>query len=216
MNTPSSSTPHLDTLLARYPSLAGLRTPIRQAADLICDSRRSGGKLLVCGNGGSAADSEHIVGEMMKSFVLPRKLPAEDCLKLMAGGAGDWEEIAGKLQRGVPAVALTGHPALASAIANDTDPSMIFAQQVYVLGRPGDVLIGLSTSGNARNVVRAVYVARAFGLKTIGLTGSRPSSLASLCDVTIQAPATETYQVQEIHLPIYHTLCLMVEAALFG
>lgn len=216
MTFSSISRQHLDTLITRYPALGGLRDNIQQAADLICNACHAGGKILVCGNGGSAADCEHIVGEMMKSFVLPRKIQEADINKLKASGIDDWTDIANKLQRGLPAISLTGHPALVSAIANDTDASMVYAQQVYVLGRPGDVLIGLSTSGNSRNVVLAVKVAQAFGLKTICLTGERPSALEALSNITIKAPSAETYQVQEYHLPVYHTICLMVEAELFG
>ncbi|MHB9037553.1 MAG: D-sedoheptulose-7-phosphate isomerase [Armatimonadota bacterium] len=207
---------HLDTLLTRYPALTGLREHVGHATELICESCRSGGKLLVCGNGGSAADSEHIVGELMKSFVLPRKLRRQDVDALRATGVDGWEGLADKLQRGVPAVSLVGHAALASAISNDVDPSMIYAQQVYVLGRPGDVLLGLSTSGNSRNVVKAIKVAKAFGLKTIGFTGNRQSEMEMICDITIKAPCEETYQVQEYHQPIYHAICLMVEEEMFG
>lgn len=202
--------------MARYPALSVLREDVLSAAEILCDSFKSGGKLLVCGNGGSAADSEHIVGELMKSFVLPRKLGQQDIDRLKSGGFDGWDEIAGKLQRGAPAVSLVGHAALASAIANDTDAAMIYAQQVYVLGRPGDVVLGISTSGSARNVGNALKVARAFGLKTIGFTGCRESQMEAICDVTIKAPCKETYQVQEYHQPIYHALCLMVEQELFG
>jgi D-sedoheptulose 7-phosphate isomerase len=205
----------LDTLAARHPALNGLRDPIRRAVACICDACATGNKLLVCGNGGSAADSEHIVGELMKAFLLRRQIPESDAHRLRDAGVADWSDLSGKLQRGVPAVALTGHPALASAISNDTDPALVFAQQVYVLGRPGDVLLAISTSGNARNVVRAAQVARAFGLRTIALTGPRPSSLASLCEIVILAPGDGTFEVQEHHLPIYHAICQMVEETLF-
>ncbi|MHB9037806.1 MAG: D-sedoheptulose-7-phosphate isomerase [Armatimonadota bacterium] len=207
---------HLDKLLTRYPALIGIREQILHATELICETCKSGGKLLVCGNGGSAADSEHIVGELMKSFVLPRKLLQKDIDDLQSTGVDAWEDLADKLQRGVPAISLVVHTALASAISNDVDPSMIYAQQVYVLGRPRDVLLGLSTSGNSRNVVKAIKVAKAFGLKTIGFTGSRPSAMETICDIAIKAPCEETYQVQEYHQPIYHAICLMVEEEMFG
>jgi len=187
------------------------REALTRAVEIVCVSVASGGKVLVCGNGGSAADAEHIVGELMKSFVLPRKLSDEDTARLQA-----FEGMAEKLQRGIPAVSLNGHPSLASAIANDTDPAMIYSQQVYVLGREGDVVIGLSTSGNARNVRNALSVARAFGMKTVGFTGSRPSPMDELCDCIIKVPETETFKVQELHLPVYHALCLAVEEELFG
>jgi len=207
---------HLDALITGNPTLFDIRDHILRAAQMIWETYESGGKLLVCGNGGSAADSDHIVGELMKSFMLPRKLQAQDIEKLRAAGLDDWEELSQMLQRGIPAISLVGSPALASAIANDTDPSMIYAQQVYVLGRPGDVLIALSTSGTSPNVCKAIRVARAFGLKTILFTGNRRSIMDTVCDVTIKAPYNETYRVQECHLPIYHTICLMVEEESFG
>ena len=210
---------HLDEVLERCPSLAGLIPEITRAVSALCACHHAGGKVLVCGNGGSAADSEHIVGELVKGFVLPRRVPAEHAERLHRQHAGEdnhGPELADKLQRGVAALALTGHPALATAIDNDTGRQMVFAQQVYVYGRPGDVLIGLSTSGNAGNVLRAFTVARTFNLTTIGLTGSRTARLDPLCDILLKAPARETHKIQELHLPIYHTLCLMVEQELFG
>jgi len=206
----------LRELVGRFPELKVLEEPIWRAAEAICNSYRSKGKVLICGNGGSASDSEHIVGELMKAFVLPRKLPASDVDLLRKTGFADAEEMAESLQRGVPAIALTGHPALSTAILNDTDPLMTFAQQVYVLGKPGDVVIGLSTSGNARNVMNALKVGRAFGLVTVGLTGSKAAKMDELCDVIIKVPAEEVFKIQEYHLPVYHAICLMVERELFG
>jgi D-sedoheptulose 7-phosphate isomerase len=203
---------HLENLISRLPELGYLRERLNQTVETICESYRAGGKILLCGNGGSAADSEHIAGELMKSFILPRRLPSDDAAKL---GAYD-DTLAGKLQRGVPTISLTGHPALSTAILNDTDPYIAFAQQVYVLGKPGDVLIGLSTSGNSRNVVNAIAVARAFGITSIAFTGSKPSRAQELADITIDVPTSETYRVQEYHLPLYHCICLMVEEELFG
>ena len=208
-----------DELLARCPILAPLVPEITRTVEAICACHRAGGKVLVCGNGGSAADSEHIVGELVKGFVLPRRVPAADAARLHAAHAAPdshGPELADKLQRGVAAIALTGHPALATAIDNDTGRQMVFAQQVYVYGRPGDLLLAISTSGNAGNVLRALTVARAFGLTTVGLTGSRPARMDALCDFLLKAPATETHKIQELHLPIYHTVCLMVEHELFG
>jgi D-sedoheptulose 7-phosphate isomerase len=211
---------HLDDVLTRCPALENLCGEITRAVEAICACHRAGGKVLVCGNGGSAADSEHIVGELAKGFVLPRAIPTEDAGKLFAAAAGGNEEerheLAQKLQGGVAAIALTGHPALASAIDNDTGRQMVFAQQVYVYGRPGDILIGLSTSGNSGNVVRALLVARAFGLVTIGFTGSRPARMDALCDIRLKVPAEQTHKIQELHLPVYHTICLMVEQELFA
>ena len=210
---------HLDEVLARCPALTPLVPEITRTAAAICACHHAGGKVLVCGNGGSAADSEHIVGELVKGFVLPRRVPAEHAARLHGvptADAAHGPELADKLQQGVAAIALTGHPALATAIDNDTGRQMVFAQQVYVYGRPGDVLIGLSTSGNAGNVLRAFTVARAFGLTTVGFTGNRPAPMDALCDLLLKAPASETHKIQELHLPIYHTVCLMVEQELFS
>lgn len=207
---------YLDDLIARYPNLSAVAVPITQAVVTLCRCYHAGGKIMVCGNGGSASDSEHIVGELMKSFVLRREIPDEDAACLRDSGCDDWQRIASSLQRGIPAIALTANTALLTAIGNDTDAHMVFAQQVYVYGRPGDVLIGLSTSGNSRNVVSALQVARAFGIGTIGLTGSRSAAMDALCDVAIKVPETETYKAQEYHLPIYHALCLAAEEQVFG
>ena len=210
---------HFDEVVLRCPAMQELRTELCRAVEAICACHRAGGKVLVCGNGGSAADSEHIVGELAKGFILRRALPPADA-DLLRAAAGlppdEGRELAEKLQQGVAAISLTGHPALASAIDNDTGRQMIFVQQVYVYGRRGDVLIGLSTSGNAGNVVRALAVGRAFGLTTVGLTGSRPARMDPLCDVLLKVPAAETHKIQELHLPAYHTICLMVEQELFG
>jgi D-sedoheptulose 7-phosphate isomerase len=228
MSLPSTSQTHrlrpetlrqIDEVLERCPTLAGVRAEMQAAAEAICACHLAGGKVLVCGNGGSAADSEHIVGELAKGFVLRRSIPAADAESIRrASVAGDpsAEELPGKLQRGVAAISLAGHPALASAVDNDTGREMIFAQQVYVYGRPGDILLGLSTSGNSGNILRALTVARAFGVKTIGLTGSKPGGMDALCDILIRTPGTQTHKIQELHLPIYHTICLMVEQELFG
>ena len=216
MNWTKKAEKYLDELAVSYPPLAPLRESVAAAAQLICECHLGGHKVLLCGNGGSASDSEHIVGELMKGFVLPRRVSPRDALHLEEAFGQAGGELAGHLQRGIAAVALTGHAALSTAIQNDTAAEVVFAQQVYVLGRPGDLLIGLSTSGNSRNVVNALQVARAFGLKTIGLTGSRPAHMDALCDVILKAPASETFKIQEYHLPIYHVLCLMVEEQLFG
>lgn len=207
---------YLESLGDRYPALRPLQPEVLLAAEVMVWAHRLQGKVLICGNGGSAADSEHIVGELMKGFVRKRPLPAADVARLRQAGIPEAEAFAACLQQGIPAIALTGHAALSTAVLNDNDPLMAFAQQAYVYGKPGDVLIGLSTSGNSRNVIAAVQVARAFGLTTIGMTGSSAAQLDALCDIIIKVPACETYQVQEYHLPIYHTLCLMVEEEIFG
>ena len=175
--------------------------------------------MLICGNGGSAADSEHIVGELVKGFLLHRAIPETDAHSIAAASraaAPSAQELARRLQRGVAAISLAGHPALASAIDNDTGREMIFAQQVYVYGRAGDILLALSTSGSSANILHALTVARAFGVQTIGLTGSRPAAMDPLCDILIKTPGTETHKIQELHLPVYHTICLVVEQELFG
>ena len=168
-----------------------------------------GGKLLLCGNGGSAADCEHIAGELMKGFLLKRPVPAEFANNPALDGEGKL------LQGALPAISLTNHIALSTAVANDVDAEMVYAQQVYGLGRKGDVLLAISTSGNARNILRALRVARAAGIKTVGLTGKSGGDMRELCDLCLCVPTEETYRVQEFHLPVYHALCAMLEAAFF-
>lgn len=204
-----SATSHLETLLQRLPELASCRETIRQSYEAMHRCYSAGGKLLLCGNGGSAADADHWAGELLKGFRRPRRLSD-------AQGAGLRPEIRASLQGALPAIPLTGFPALATAYANDVDGSLTFAQLTWGLGCPGDVWVGLSTSGNARNVCAAAEVARAKGLVTISLTGQGGGRLAPLCDVALRAPATETFRVQEYHLPIYHCLSLMLEDAFFG
>ena len=204
----------IDTLIARFPALMPLREQIIAAADMLIAAYYSGNKLLVCGNGGSAADSEHIVGELMKSFVKKRPIdPALDAA-LRAFGA-DGCRAAGSLQTPYPAIALTGAPSLATAFANDVEPHLAFAQQVLGYGAAGDVFMGISTSGNSANVLYAAITAKAKGLRVIGLTGKGGGKLRPLCDSCLAVPETETYKVQELHLPLYHALCLAVEQAIF-
>lgn len=213
----SSTLAHLESFLQRHSTLQPLREHLLEAARLICDAHRCDALLLVCGNGGSAADAEHIVGELAKQFKLPRRPGAEDEARLVEiAGDRAGAYLATHLQRGVRAFSLVSQTSLATAVANDTDASMIFAQQVYVYGRPGDVLLGISTSGNSSNVVQALRTARAFGLATIGLTGAPECLMDACCDLVLHAPATETYQIQELHLPLYHAICMMVEEELFG
>jgi len=197
-----------DELYTRYPALSACRADIEGAAQMMIDCFRAGGKLLTCGNGGSASDAEHIVGELMKAFVLPRKLSKEMCDKL-----GD-EYLSSNLQGALPAVSMIGESALSTAYANDCAPDLAFAQQVLGLGREGDMLLGISTSGNSKNVVYAAKVARAQGLKVIMLTGG--GKCAALADVAIRVPEKETFKVQEYHLPVYHALCLAIEEEFFG
>ena len=206
----------LDLLLSRYPALEVCRESIAAAYEILVDAYFLGKKLLVCGNGGSAADSEHIVGELMKGFCLPRHVDAgfADRLKRVDPELG--AVLAANLQGTLPAISLTGHPALSTAYQNDVTPELCFAQQLNGFGVQGDVLLGISTSGNSKNVLYSAVAAKAKGLKVIGLTGAAPSRLSDLSDVCIQVPQTETYMVQEYHLPVYHCLCLMLEQKFFG
>lgn len=207
--------PIISQLGQNHPKLAPVLPDVSRALDVLATGFRSGGKLLLCGNGGSAADCDHIVGELMKSFLRPRPLsPAlRDALITEAGKEG--AHLADSLQGGLPAVSLTGHPALALALANDVRADIVFAQQVLALGRPDDVVLGLSTSGNARNVINAFHTARALGLRTVLLTGSSGGKLAPLADVAIRVPATTVVEIQELHLPVYHALCAALEELFF-
>ena len=194
--------PHLDRLLDRYPPLKPMRSSLKLAFCLLRDSLRAGGKLLIGGNGGSAADADHIVGELMKGFLLSRPVSRPG--------------FPSGLQGALPAIALTQHTALSTAFGNDADPALTFAQQTLGLGRPGDVFLGISTSGNSQNIVLAAQTARALGMRVIALTGSLGGDLAAYSDVVLAAPAQTTPDVQEYHLPIYHTLCAMLEAEFFA
>ncbi len=206
----------LEALIGRRPVLAPLRDEIRTAFELLRGCYRSGGKVLICGNGGSAADSDHIAGELLKGFRLKRPLPAKLRAKLVAREPELGAIQAERLQGGLPAIALSAHAALLTAFANDVDPDLVFAQQVNAFARAGDVLIAISTSGNSRSVVHAAVTAGALTVKVIGLTGREGGRLAALCDVAIRAPEIETSLVQELHLPIYHTLCAMIELEFYG
>ena len=205
----------LEDLFARYPALTVCRNGVYAAAEALCASFRAGGKLLVCGNGGSAADAGHITGELMKSFLLPR--PADEATVSALAAYGDaGRELAGKLEGGLPAIALTVHTELMTAVANDTAAETVFAQQVMALGRPGDVLLAISTSGNSRNCVAAAMTAKARGMTVIALTGAGGGKLGGIADVTIAVPDSETFRVQEYHLPVYHALCAAAEKEFFA
>ena len=207
---------HIQTLIDRYPKLIVCRETIQQAYDILKASYAQGRKLLVCGNGGSAADSEHIVGELMKEFKLKREVYKDqaDAMKSIDPELG--AILAKHLQGALPAITLTGHSSLTTAFMNDSTPELIFAQQVNGYGKPNDVFLGISTSGNSRNVLFAAVAAKAKGLHVIGLTGQRDSRLKGLADICIQVPETETYKIQELHLPVYHCLCMMLEEHFFG
>ena len=206
---------HYDRLFERYPALEPCRESVREAYDMLRTCYQNGGKLLLVGNGGSCADCEHIVGELMKGFWLKRPLDEERRAKIRALTDKYLPGTAELLQQGLPAIALTGHSALSTAVQNDLDPSLSAAQQVVGYGRPGDVILGLSTSGNAKNVALAIATGKALGLKTLGMTGERGGKLAELCDCTIRVPAQSPADVQEYHLPVYHTLCSMLESKFF-
>lgn len=207
---------HIDLLTDRYPQLNEVKKQIIDAYLILEECYINGGKLLIAGNGGSAADAEHCVGELMKGFKMQRKPDAEFAQKLKSVNPELGTVLAENLQGALPAIALDGHPALTTAYMNDCEPLLCFAQQVNGYGKSGDVLLGISTSGNSKNVLYAATVAKAKGMSVIGLTGAKDSRLAEMADVCIKAPQTETYMIQELHLPIYHCLCLMLEDKLFG
>jgi len=202
---------HVDLLVERYPELESIKKEVIAAYEIIEKSYIDGGKLLVAGNGGSAADAEHMVGELMKGFILPRKPDKEFAQKLVAVNEELGAILAENLQGAMPAIALDGHMALTTAYMNDCEPLLCFAQQVNGYGKPEDVFFGISTSGNSKNVLFGAIVAKAKGMKVIGMTGAKDSKLAAMADVCIKAPQVETYMIQEYHLPIYHCLCLMLE-----
>lgn len=205
----------LELLINRYPQLEVCKDDIASAYGLIEKCYSGGGKLLIAGNGGSAADAEHIVGELMKGFKKLRKLPKEYADNLMSVDLELGKTLADNLQCALPAIALDGHPALSTAYQNDCEPLLCFAQQVNGYGKAEDVFLGISTSGNSKNVLYAAVTAKAKGMKVIGLTGQKDSRLSNIADVCIKVPETETYMIQELHLPVYHALCLMIEESKF-
>ncbi len=206
----------IDGLAGRYPMLAPVRGQVLKAYQLMESCYENGGKLLIAGNGGSCADAEHIVGELMKGFVKRRPLPDLLRSRISQEDGGHGARLAASLQCGLPAIALSGHPGLATAFANDVDADMVFAQQLCGYANANDVFLGISTSGNAKNVDYAVTVAKAKGLKVIGLTGRDGGRLGRRADVAVIVPESETFKIQELHLPVYHTLCLMLEEHFFS
>lgn len=209
---------YINLLIGRYPALDACKEDIIKAYTVLEECFKNGNKLLIAGNGGSCADAEHIVGELMKGFKLKRKCPEEFAKKLGSIDKDRGAVLAATLQGGLPAIALSGHQALNTAFINDVQGGglLTYAQQVYGYGMAGDVLLGISTSGNSKNVLNATVVAHAKGIKVIGLTGANGGELATVSDVAIKVPSTETYMIQELHLPVYHTLCLMLEERFFG
>lgn len=209
---------YLKQLISRYPNLEVCRADIEKTYQTLVRCFENGNKLYVAGNGGSCADSQHIVGELMKGFKLPRKCSEDFAEKLKSIDPDRGGELAEKLQGGLPAIALTDHQGLNTAFINDVANGglLSYAQQLYGYGKKGDVFLGISTSGNSKNVMNAVVVAKAIGMSVVGLTGKSGGELAKAADVAIKAPETETFMIQELHLPIYHCLCLMLEEKFFG
>lgn len=204
-----------EEIFIRYPALEACRGDMEAALASLLNCAECGGKVLVCGNGGSAADSEHIVGELMKGFLKKRPLPETDVAKWQAAFGEDGAATARGLQGGIPAISLPSQVALLSAVCNDNDPATLYAQLAWNYARPGDVLIGISTSGNAKNVLGAAQAAAIQGAVVIGMTGEKESSLSAVADITIRVPDRETYRIQEYHLPVYHWLCACLEEEMF-
>lgn len=210
-----SSREILDILVKRYPVLREAKADIQKAYEIMAQCYASGGKLLIAGNGGSAADAEHIVGELMKGFKKKRPVSGAFAKKIFSVNSNLGQVLASSLQGALPAIALHGHVALSTAYMNDCEPLLCFAQQVNGYGNEKDVFLGISTSGNSKNILYAAVTAKAKGMKVIGLTGADESRLSELSDITVKVPETETYRVQELHLPVYHCWCLMLEDKFF-
>lgn len=205
----------LDELFERYPQLTSCKEDFITAYECLKNSYTSGGKLLIAGNGGSAADSEHIVGELMKSFLFNRKINMDVQKELTQEFGDDGELLANKLEGALSAIPLTSMPALTSAFANDVDAAVSFAQMLYGYGNKGDVFLGISTSGNSKNIIYALMTAKAMGISSIALTGGNGGKCKELADIVICVPESETFKIQELHLPVYHALCSMLEADFF-
>ena len=205
----------LEILMNRYPELRSIKNEIIEAYRLLKTCYENDGKLLIAGNGGSAADAEHMVGELMKGFKLSRKPSADFAKRLINANKELGAVLAENLQGALPAIALDGHPALSTAYMNDCEPLLCFAQQVNGYGKENDVFIGISTSGNSKTILYAATTAHAKGMKVIGLTGAKQNKLEQISDICIKVPQTETYMIQELHLPVYHCLCLMLENEFF-
>ncbi len=207
---------HIDLLIARYPELKAVEKSVIDGYLMLEECYLNGGKLLIAGNGGSAADAQHIAGELMKRFKLPRPVKPDFAERLKEIDPERGEILAAELECALPAISLTAHEALSTAYLNDVGGLGIFAQQLYGYGSKGDVFLGISTSGNSRNVMYAAVVAKAKGIKVLGLTGDKGGELARIADVAVRVPQTETYMIQELHLPVYHCWCMMLEDGFFG
>ena len=205
----------MENLIKRYPQLEVCRESLKKALDAMIETYKNGGKILLCGNGGSCADCDHIVGELMKGFLSMRKIDENMAEKIGEMFPEDKEYFEKTLQGSLPAISLPNQSALLSAFANDVDADMVYAQLVFGYGKPEDLLIAMSTSGNSKNVVNAAKLAKVKGMKVLAFTGERESKLSDICDITIKAPECETYKIQELHLPIYHYLCAEVEKQKF-
>ena len=202
-------------LFSRYPKLLAIEAETVKAAERLIRCFSEGGKLLICGNGGSSSDSDHITGELMKGFEHRRPVGDAFSKQLAASGGERGKYLAEKLQHGFPVISLPANTALITAVANDIDPDLIFAQQVAGYGKKGDVLLAISTSGNSRNVIDAMITARAKDMTVIGMTGETGGSMAPLCDILLAVPETRTSYIQELHFPLYHAICLMIENYFF-
>ena len=206
---------YFEEMVKRYPVLSEVAPEVEKLAGELVELFRNGKTLFLAGNGGSSADAEHICGELLKGFKSKRELSAADQALLTQIGGDAGKDLGKNLQYGLPAVSLLSHPALSSAFGNDVDPYLAFAQQLWALGREGDAVIGISTGGNAENIRKMFITARAKKIRTILLTGSKNGSCREFADIVIAVPETETYKIQELHLPVYHTICLAVESSFF-
>jgi D-sedoheptulose 7-phosphate isomerase len=206
----------LNELIERYPQLTHIKDEIGSASEKIIKSFSKGGKLLICGNGGSASDSGHIAGELMKDFEHDRPLD-ENLKKALSSQSGERSKyLSMKLQKALPVISLSAHESLITAVANDADPDLIFAQQVIAYGKENDLLLAISTSGNSQNVIDAVLTAKALNIFTIGMTGQKGGRMREICDHIICVPETRTSYVQELHLPVYHAICMLIEDHFFS
>ena len=206
---------HIKLLTERYEKLKCIEEDVRTVTDVLIKAYENGNKLLICGNGGSCADASHIAGELMKGFLKKRPLSQEEKNKLKEKAPELSDDTLNKLQKGLPTVVLSDLNALNTAFSNDVDPNLIYTQQLFGLGKEGDVLLGISTSGNAKNVAETVKLAKAMGITTIGLTGGMGGFLKENCDYSITVPEKETFKVQELHLPVYHAICAQCEEHFF-
>ncbi len=205
----------MNSIFERYVCLESCRESMENGVKMMCETYEKGGKILVCGNGGSCADSDHIVGELMKGFILERKIPQSDAEKIRNLLGEEADIFVDNLQRGVPAFSLCSQTGVMTAYNNDVNPDLVYAQLLYASARENDLLIGISTSGNSKNVVSAVKIAKAIGVRSLCLTGAKECELDKYADCVIKVPETETYKIQELHLPVYHYLCMETEKNLF-